>query len=91
MKLHHHGEPSDPYLMTGFDQKCIHLSHDANKSVNFTIEVDFMGHGVFKPYLVIASGEADYAQHTFPQGFSTHWLRVVSDTTCIATAQLHYT
>lgn len=84
-------EPSDPYLMTGFDQKCIHINHDAGKDVNITIEVDFMGHGVFKPYGVIKIGPAGYAHHSFPPGFSAHWVRVISDTACTATAQLHYT
>jgi hypothetical protein len=82
-------EPSDPYLMTGFDQKCIHIH--ADKPAGFTIEVDYMGHGVFKPYLKLKTGEGNYVQHTFPNGFSAHWVRVVADTDCIATAQLHYT
>ncbi len=82
-------EPSDPYLMTGFDQKCIHLH--ADKAAGFTIEIDYMGHGVFKPYLKLKTGEGHYVQHTFPSGFSAHWVRVVADTDCVATAQLHYT
>jgi len=85
------GEPSDPYLMTGFDQKCIHLNHDAGKDVNITIEVDFMGHGEFRPYGSIKIDAGGYAHHTFPSGFSAHWVRVKSDTACTATAQLHYT
>ena len=24
------GEPSDPYLMTGFDKKVLHLTHDSD-------------------------------------------------------------
>jgi hypothetical protein len=83
------GEPSDPYLMTGFDQKCIHLTSD--KKTTFTIEVDFMGHGVFKIYAKAATGEGNYVQHTFPSGFSAHWVRVTADVDCVATAQLHYT
>jgi hypothetical protein len=85
------GEPSDPYLMTGFDQKCIHINHDAGKEVNFTIEVDFMGHGEFKPYGRLTLAANGYAHHTFSPGFSAHWVRLVSDTSCTATAQLHYT
>jgi len=85
------GEPSDPYLMTGFDQKCIHINHDAPKEVNVTIEVDYMGHGEFNSFGVIKIGPNGYASYTFPSGFSAHWVRVVSDTTCTATAQLHYT
>jgi hypothetical protein len=83
------GQPSDPYLMTGFDQKCIHLTSD--KKTTFTIEVDFMGHGVFKTYAKAVTGEGNYVQHTFPSGFSAHWVRVIADVDCVATAQLHYT
>jgi hypothetical protein len=32
-----------------------------------------------------------YVQHTFPEGFSAHWVRIVPDTDCTATAQLFYT
>jgi len=81
--------PSDPYLMTGFDNKCIHLSADA--AITFTIEIDFLGTGDFKPYLKLAVAKDGYAHHVFPPGFSAHWLRVTTNKTCTATAQLHYT
>ena len=83
------GQPSDPFLMTGFEHKCLHLSHDAGKPVAFTIEVDFMGHGQWAPYATIESD--GYAHHVFPTGFSAHWLRLVPHADCTATAQLHYT
>ncbi len=83
------GEPSDPFLMTGFDGKCVHISHDAGREVTFHIEVDFMGHGKFERYASI-SGER-YAQHVFPAGFSAHWVRLVADADCRASAQFHYT
>jgi hypothetical protein len=37
------GAASDPFLMTGFDKKVLHLSHDAGHSVSFDVEVDFLG------------------------------------------------
>ncbi len=83
------GEPSDPYLMTGFEHKCLHLTHEAGKKIDFDIEVDFMGHGQFEKYLTLSTER--YAQHTFPTGLSAHWLRVVPRGDCTATAQLHYT
>jgi len=85
------GEPSDPYLMTGFDQKCLHFSHQGSGNVECRIEVDFQGDGHFHPYTTLTAPSGGYAQHTFPSGFSAHWVRVVPSAACRATAQLHYT
>jgi hypothetical protein len=50
-----------------------------------------MGHGVWKTYASVDVPANSYVPHVFPSGFSAHWVRVVSNTTCVATAQLHYT
>jgi hypothetical protein len=34
--------PSDPFLMTGFDKKCLHVSHDLADRVSLRVEVDFL-------------------------------------------------
>ncbi|HEY3557580.1 MAG TPA: hypothetical protein VGL05_08960 [Kribbella sp.] len=83
--------PSDPYLMTGFEHKCLHLTHDADTAVDFHLEVDFLGTGSFHRYRTITVGPAGYEAFTFPSGFSAHWVRLVPSTTCTATAQLTYT
>jgi len=85
------GEPSDPYLMTGFDQKCLHLCHDAAHAVEFTVEVDFLGDQTWKTYDVIGIQPDGYAHHEFPAGFSAHWVRVTADKSCVATAYFSYT
>ncbi|RRJ97041.1 hypothetical protein Ga0100231_008570 [Opitutaceae bacterium TAV4] len=85
------GAPSDPYLMTGFDKKVLHLSHDSNAAVTFTVEVDFLGCGEWKTYQKIEVPAKGYAPHVFPDGFSAHWVRVTASAACKATAQLHYT
>lgn len=85
------GEPSDPYLMTGFDKKSIHLSHKHPAAVTFKIEVDFLGHGAWQSYTDIEVPANGYKPHIFPDGFSAHWVRVTSNTSCNATAHLHYT
>lgn len=84
------GEPSVPYLMTGFDQKTLHLYHDADDVVAFTIEVDFLGNQTWKTYDVINVPPDGYVHHEFPQGFSAHWVRVIADTSCKATAYFVY-
>jgi len=85
------GESSDPYLMTGFDRKCLHLCHDADRSVEFTVEVDFLGSGAWKTYAALPVAPGGYVHHEFPAGFSAHWVRLTADAACKATAQLTYT
>jgi len=85
------GEPSDPYLMTGFDKKTLHLTHKASRPVRFTIEVDFLGSGCWQTYDTISVPDGGYRHHEFPAAFSAHWVRVVSSQSCIATAWFVYT
>lgn len=85
------GMPSDPYLMTGFDEKVLHLSHGADREVRFRVEVDFRGDRTWEPYADLAAGPDGYEYHTFPRGFSAHWVRLVPDADCTATAEFHYT
>lgn len=83
-------DPSDPYLMTGFEHKCLHVRHDGGDGTRVTVQIDFMGQGQWVDYetLTLKSG---YACHVFPTGFSAHWVRVVADRAGIATAQFVYT
>lgn len=82
--------PSDPYLMMGFDQKILHLYHNLDGSVKFTIEVDFLGNQTWKTYDVITVPLNKYMYHIFPTGFSSHWVRISTDKACIATAYFIY-
>lgn len=83
------GQPSDPYLMTGFEHKVLHVTADA--PVTVAVEIDFKGTGEFHEYTRVELGASGYGQHVFPTGFSAHWVRLVSDADVIATAQLIYT
>jgi hypothetical protein len=84
------GEPSDPYLMTNFDKKKVELSHDAAADVTFTIEVDFLKSGVWRTYRAITVPPGRTVTHEFPEGFAAHWVRVVADKPCAATAWFIY-
>lgn len=83
-------EPSDPFLMTGFDKKGVHICHDSNKSVEFMIEVDFLGDGTWNIYEVFTVPKGRYFHHEFPEGFSAHWVRIKADSQCRATVYFHY-
>jgi hypothetical protein len=84
-------EPSDPYLMTGFEHKCVHLENLGDATARFTIEIDFHGHGRFSAHRTVTLEPGETVTHVFPTGFSAHWARIVSDTDTIASAQFVYT
>jgi hypothetical protein len=80
------GDTSDPFLMTGFDKKVLHLSTD--RLVNIRIEIDFLGDGSWQTYATLDVGR--YLHHIFPSGFSAHWVRLVALSDCTATAEFIY-
>ncbi len=84
-------QTSDPFLMTGFDKKVLHLAHDGNETVKFQVDVDFLGDGTWKRYQDFdVRSDHGYAHHEFPDGFSAHWVRVTVDKACVATAYFMY-
>jgi len=84
------GTVSDPFLMTGFDKKVVHISHEADWEVAFRLEVDFLGNGTWKGYKTFKVPAKGYVHHEFPDGFSAHWVRVRVDKDCKATVYFMY-
>jgi hypothetical protein len=84
------GEPSDPYLMTNFGRKGVTLSHDLDRTVRFTLEVDFLADGSWRKYATLDVPPGQPLAHTFPDGYSAHWVRVTIDAAASATAQFTY-
>ncbi|MDR1745732.1 MAG: DUF4780 domain-containing protein [Tannerella sp.] len=83
-------QPSDPYLMYGFDKKSLHLWHDNSSSVNFTIDADVVGDGNFHTYRKQTVAPGEYFHHEFPDGYSARWVRITADKDCKATAWFVY-
>ncbi|MFH1999177.1 MAG: hypothetical protein ABIK28_05830 [Planctomycetota bacterium] len=81
---------SDPFLMTGFDKKVMHVMHDSKSPVRFKVEVDFLGNGTWKEYMTLAVDPDQYIHHEFPDAFSAHWVRVTVDKACKATVYFMY-
>lgn len=81
---------SDPFLMTGFDKKVLHLNHDSDEVVRFRVEVDFLGDGTFHWYDTFEVPGNGYQHHVFPDGYSAHWVRIKVDQDCKATAYFMY-
>lgn len=72
------GQVSDPFLMTGFDQKSVTLVSAPGKTVKVDIEVDVLGDGSWRKLTTLDSGKFGMGTYSFPSGFSAHWVRAVS-------------
>ena len=83
-------EPSDPFLMTGYDQKELTLQHDAASAVEFVLAADLCGDGRWTEVqrFVVPVGET--VRHEFPRGWSAYWVRLRAGSDCVATAQFTY-
>jgi hypothetical protein len=84
------GEPSDPFIMYGFDKKSLHIWHDQTSPVTFTIEVDVIGNGTYRTYKKQTVAAKEYFSYEFPVGFSARWVRIIPDKNCKATAWFIY-
>ena len=84
------GQPSDPYLMTGYDHKRLTLTHRSPQIVHVRVEVDLTGTGRWVPYLAVDVPAGQAVEHRFPDGYQAYWVRVVSDVSTTATAWLSY-
>jgi hypothetical protein len=82
--------PSDPFLMTGFDQKTLTLSHDQSSALRVRVEVDITGTGLWVNYAELDVPAGQPLEHRFPPGFNAYWLRTVSPSDARATALLSY-
>lgn len=83
-------QPSDPYLMAGYRNKKLMLSHQSRSRVNFDIEVDFAADGTWSKYRTVAVEPGEPLVHEFPIGYSAQWVRLKSDADTTATATFTY-
>lgn len=80
-------QPSDRYLMTGYDKKTLKLSAEQDVQVTAEVDVDHSGWHSLETFGLKAGKTATYQ---FPDGFNAHWIRFVADRDCTATAWLIY-
>ncbi len=84
------GEKSDPYLIGFYGERTLTLSHNSKSTVNFTVEVEPIGHGPWMRYKEITVEPGQIFKLRFPDGFQSRWIRFVSNKDCQATAWLDY-
>lgn len=81
-------EPSDPYLMTGYDRKRLTLIADVDTTIAIEIDVDHQSGWHHYRRVELEAGKPSV--HEFPTAFSAHWIRFTSSDDCTATAWLDY-
>lgn len=69
------GQVSDPYLMTGYDQKSLEITHTAQDSMTFNLEID-VDHQSWYVYKKITVQAGEKWEYEFPKGFHAHWIRI---------------
>ena len=83
-------QPSDPYLLTGFDRKTVSLAHKAESAVLFKLECDVTGTGLWLPFREAKVPAGETVSLEFPEAYAAYWLRVQVNSDCQATCQLRY-
>jgi hypothetical protein len=83
-------EASDPYLIGFYANRELSLSHDADETVTFSVEIDPSGHGPWMAYKEFKVAAGEESQFTFPDGFQARWVRFRADKDCRATTWLRY-
>jgi hypothetical protein len=81
---------SDPFLMTGFDKKTIHITNHARRAVKISFEVDYMGNETWNTYKTIQIEGNSYKSIVFPDGYSAHWIRAKSHENAKLTVNFQY-
>ena len=71
--------PSDPFLLAGYDQRVLHLSHRSAQPVRFAIELDERGDNRWKAYKSLDVPPAGYAYVVFPRDLTAQWARITLD------------
>jgi hypothetical protein len=83
-------ETSDPYLIAFYDHRRLSLSHKANGTVTFTIEVDPVGDGYWMKYRDVMVEAGKTFSLDFPPAFQARWIRFKSNKPAVVTAWLEY-
>ncbi len=82
--------PSDAYLLWGYGQRTLTLSHKAAMTVTMRIELDLDGQGRWLPYASLPVAAGATTAHVFPAAVQARWVRIVADQDCTATARFVY-
>ena len=82
--------PSEPYLMTGYEEKSVELAQLSEEEVTVTLQVDIDGTGTWVDYRSFNVSPCEPVRYQFPEGFSAYWVRAVSNKDATLSAIFSY-
>ena len=83
--------PSEPFLFSGFAQRSLHLSHQADRPVTFRLEVDAQGNGSWAILRHITVPAHGHEWTAFTADETGAWVRLSADVDASqTTAVFHY-
>lgn len=81
-------EASDPYLMYGYDKKKLVITSD--RAAKITIQLDPSGTGEWFTFDSLEISPDITQNFDFPAGITAHWVRLISDSEAVLTAEFIY-
>lgn len=84
-------EPSDPYLMVGFDHRMVHLKNHGNRPVTVTMEIDSDGNNEWKTLESVNLAAGEYLPFLFDKSLTAEWIRLETNRAAQLTASFHFT
>ena len=81
---------SDPYLFGGYDKRTVQLSHQNSAAVNFTLQLDATGDGVWYDYTSLTVPVGKTITFQFPDQVQSKWIRVVVDKDALVSSSFEY-
>ena len=82
------GNPSDPYLITGYDKKSLTL--ESSSPCRVTAEIDVTGMDQWHPYRSFDLSAMEAVHYEFPDAFQAYWIRFRTNEATTVSAQLLY-
>jgi hypothetical protein len=84
------GSPSDPFLTNGFDTATLHLAHDTDAPITFTVEADAAGNGEWKPLSAFTLEPHGSLSTALPGTKLPSWVRLHTNAAALnVVAQFH--
>jgi hypothetical protein len=85
------GEPSEPFLLAGFERRVAHLLNDGDAPAVFTLETDAVGDGNWAKLASVTIPASGYAYYVIAPDAQGEWIRIKADRDVkSATAYFHY-
>jgi hypothetical protein len=81
---------SDPYLFGGYDKRTVQLAHQNSAAVNFTLQLDATGDGVWYDYTSLTVPVGKTVTFQFPDQVQSKWIRVVVDKDAVVSTSFEY-